>query len=62
MKELSAMYTVAEVETLIDEICRHLPELRAKAESGTWTTEERATNSKLDAVCKALERRTVLKE
>lgn len=61
INDLSQLYTVKEVDDFIDhEICRDCPEIRTRAEGGRWTVEERAANSKLDAVCKALERRAEL--
>jgi len=63
MKSLSELSTVQEVDAFIDEqICRYLPGLRKKAESREWTAGERAADAKLDAVCKALERRNELQE
>ncbi len=61
MRELSQMLTVEEVDEFIEEICRNSPpELLARAESRKWNTEERTADAKLDAVCKALERRAEL--
>lgn len=61
MNDLSKLETVSAVDDFIDhEICRNTSELRAKAESGDWTDEERVANPKLDAVLKALEWRAEL--
>jgi len=63
MKSLIEMCTAAEVDAFVDgQICRHLPALRAKAESREWSAAERAADPKLDAVCKALERRAQLQK
>lgn len=63
MIDIFQLYTLEQVDDFIDyEICRNLPGLRAKAESSKWTATERATNPKLDAVLKALERRAELLE
>lgn len=61
MESLSELRTVAEADEFIDnQICRHMPGLRARAESREWSTEERAADMKLDAVLNALERRAEL--
>jgi len=61
MKSLADLSTVEEVDDFIDnQICRHMPGLRARAESHEWIAEERAGDPKLDAVYKALERRAQL--
>jgi len=62
MRELSGLSTVQEVDAFIDlEICRNLPlGFRTQVEAGNWSAEERSANPKLDAVCKALERRAEL--
>jgi len=60
MKDISELYTPAEVDARIDEICRNMPGLRAKVESGDYTAAERASDPKVDAVCRALERRAEL--
>ena len=60
MKTLPEHYTVAEVDDLISEIERHTPGLRQRAESGECTAAKRAGDMKLDAMCRALERRAEL--
>ena len=53
--------TPEEVDEFIDrEICRHDPELRARAESRPWTEEELAAEPKVAAVLRALKRRAEL--
>lgn len=62
MQNLKDLFTIKDVDDFIDyQICRYLPLLRAKVESRCdWSTAERAADSKLDAVCRALERRAEL--
>ena len=61
MHPLSDLSTVQEVNDLIDEIYRNMPpEFRARVEMGHWGAAQRAEEPKLDAVCKALERRAQL--
>ena len=63
MQKLSELYTLDAVDDLIDEICRNMPPgFRRIVDSGTWSPEERARDMKIDAVCKALERRAQLEE
>lgn len=64
MRELSEMTLPSEVDAFIDEICRNMPPgwFHARAEAGSWTSKERAADPKLDAVCKALERRAKLEK
>ena len=67
MKNLEDLFTVRQVDEFIDEICRNLsPDacvaLRARAEASNMTSTERAKEPKLDAVCKALERRVELQK
>ena len=57
MKELREMQTVEEVDDLIGEIGRDMPGLRYYAEAGKFSAKDRAESPKLDAMCKALERR-----
>ena len=64
MQNLSDLSTVQEVDDFINEqICRDLPpKFRARIEAGECTAEERAADPKIDAVCKALGRRTELEQ
>ncbi len=61
MKPPNEIYTVEDINLLIDEICRNGPgDLEARAKSRHWTSAERAAEPRLDAVLIALARRDEL--
>lgn len=62
MKGPAECFTLPEIEGLITEISRDTPGLRAQAESREWTTEERWTSQKLNAMCIALDRRREIQQ
>lgn len=64
MQTLQELYTPGAVDTFIDTvICRHMPATFQQELKARWpnvTKEEREACAKVDAVCKALERRDEL--
>jgi hypothetical protein len=53
-------HELQDVDTLIDQICRNDASVFAVAISGQYTAAQRVENPRLDATCKALERRRIL--
>jgi hypothetical protein len=60
MKSPRECKTLKEIDDLIEETGRHMPQLEAEARSRNWSAAERAANFKIDAMCRALERRAEL--